>query len=565
MLRRALAPLFGCALLLAALAAPFIAGASQNSCVMPTTGTVSGLTLVNDINACTGSILTVYSGGSAPSPASTGMLWWNTSTSIVSQYDGTDWNALWYVDATNHLIAMQIGGGEQQTIASASTTDLWSVPQSSVTVSGTTTITQLANNDAVPGSLKLVTFQGALTLTQGTPLGLPNGGNNITTAAGDYALVMALTATNVQVVVYMRATGAPLSSVGLSLGSSALAASATGFGSPINGSLLGSSASNQLTVALVGVNGSNASSTNPILTSFRSQTGNNSTSAVIPGVLTAALSMTLGSTDNMGCTTAVLCRLWVTAVCQTESAGACTSILLGLSNQSTPTQIYQLNEAVLQNTGSGTTGGTAAGTIQTSIASLSGKAIRIVGYVEAIWTSGTGWASPSYVQMFGPGIKKPGDVVQIVYGVNVTGTSTTSSTFQITGTVLSITPTSAANLVNAQVLGFLYTGTNVGTEAVAQLARSNASSGPSNLFGNIAATYTGGSINAGASAALDGLDAPNTTSATQYSVYLKTNGTGTGTWLGGFTTGTQSSMMLIEYMSALEPANDDGAPLQMVG
>src|SRR5579885_736476 len=57
--------------------------AAQNSCVIPTTGTLSGLTLVQDINACHGSMLSVFSGATAPSPATQWMLWQNTANNTV--------------------------------------------------------------------------------------------------------------------------------------------------------------------------------------------------------------------------------------------------------------------------------------------------------------------------------------------------------------------------------------------------------------------------------------------------------------------------------------------------
>ena len=419
--------------------------ASQNNLFNPTSGTLSGLTMVQGFNNALDSVNTCNSGASAPSnqlsgTPSAGNCWYNTSTGAVQWFDGTDWLPVGYIDASNHVFTPILGGGSvSASVASASTANLCgssgaAPTQSYLTITGTTTITGFGSNCQV-GQLIVVKFSGILTLTyNATTLILPTSAN-ITTAAGDFAVMQYLGSGNWQALIYQRATGAALSTTGLNVGSSALAASATGFSAPINGSLLASVGSNQLTVSLVGINGSNASSSNPILIQFRSQTGNNTTSAVVTGSLQASLSMTLGTTDSMGCTTAVLCRLWVTAICQTESSNICTSILLGLSNQSVSTQVFPLNEALLQSTGSGTAGGTSAGVIQTSVASLSSKAVRIIGYVEVTWTSGTGWATtPSYTQMFGPGIKKPGDIVQ---------------SNSVSGSTLTFTPTSGINPVQA--------------------------------------------------------------------------------------------------------------------
>lgn len=74
------------------------------------------------------------------------------------------------------------------TLASAATTDLGSVPGQYITISGTTTITGLGTIKA--GTVKFVKFSGILTLTHNaTSLVLP-GAANITTTAGDTAAVV---------------------------------------------------------------------------------------------------------------------------------------------------------------------------------------------------------------------------------------------------------------------------------------------------------------------------------------------------------------------------------------
>ena len=76
------------------------------------------------------------------------------------------------------------------TIASAGTTDLSTVNNKYITVSGTTTITALGTLTA--GMTKWLIFSGALTLTHNaTSLILP-GAANITTVAGDTALMESL-------------------------------------------------------------------------------------------------------------------------------------------------------------------------------------------------------------------------------------------------------------------------------------------------------------------------------------------------------------------------------------
>lgn len=91
------------------------------------------------------------------------------------------------------------------TLSSASTTDLGSVDEHFITVTGTTTITAFGTLTA--GLWKWVTFSGVLTLTHnGTSLILP-GSANVTTQAGDSALFLSLGSGNWRCLSYLRADG----------------------------------------------------------------------------------------------------------------------------------------------------------------------------------------------------------------------------------------------------------------------------------------------------------------------------------------------------------------------
>lgn len=191
--------------------------ASQGSLIMPTVGTVSGLTLVNDINAAFDALVTCNSGGTAPlnsaAAPSTGQWWCDNSISgkiSLKKYDGTSWLVVAVLDTANHVWTPPIGGGVATSLASGSTVDLGSVPQSFVTITGTTGITAFGSS-AVVGSLHFLKFSGALTLTHNaTSLILPSNGANITTAAGDSLAAVYLGGSNWQVLQYQPATGAAL-------------------------------------------------------------------------------------------------------------------------------------------------------------------------------------------------------------------------------------------------------------------------------------------------------------------------------------------------------------------
>lgn len=94
-------------------------------------------------------------------------------------------------------------------IASATTTTIWATDGNTYHITGTTTITGFGTATQA-GALAIIVFDGILTLTHNaTSLILPTGAN-ITTAAGDTALVMAETTANARVIGYWRKDGTPL-------------------------------------------------------------------------------------------------------------------------------------------------------------------------------------------------------------------------------------------------------------------------------------------------------------------------------------------------------------------
>ena len=92
---------------------------SQGSAFVPTTGTVSGLSMAQATNTALDALLTCNSSASAPTNASGGVaekgqLWVDTSVTpnALRQYDGvSNCVTLGRIDATNHLFAPPIGGG----------------------------------------------------------------------------------------------------------------------------------------------------------------------------------------------------------------------------------------------------------------------------------------------------------------------------------------------------------------------------------------------------------------------------------------------------------------------
>lgn len=183
-----------------------------------------------------------------------------------------------------------------------------------------------------------------------------------------------------------------------------------GFNAPANLRIGVAVGSNNLTVSLLGTNGSAPSATNPVTIPFRDVTIGNGD--LVGRVVTAATVFTVNSTNTMGvAANNQPFRLWVVAF---DNAG---TVVLGLVNCSIAGQIFPLCEDVLQSSQSGTAGGSTAGLFYAAVSALASKSIRILGYMEwasGLATAGSWNALPTTVQLFGPGQKKPGDTVQSV-------------------------------------------------------------------------------------------------------------------------------------------------------
>ncbi|WP_271678830.1 hypothetical protein [Thermomonas mangrovi] len=113
----------------------------------------------------------------------------------------------WILGKT-HAMTAAINEARATAIASASTCDIGAVAGNFVHITGTTPITAFGTVQA--GTRRVVCFDGVLTLTHnGTSLILPTG-SNITTAAGDTAVMVSEGSGNWRCVGYQRASGAAL-------------------------------------------------------------------------------------------------------------------------------------------------------------------------------------------------------------------------------------------------------------------------------------------------------------------------------------------------------------------
>jgi len=96
--------------------------------------------------------------------------------------------------------------GQESPIASATTTDLGTLPAHTGLITGTTTITSFGSSASLLAPYYLVRFSGSLTLTNSASLTLP-GNANIVTQAGDAALAQYLGSGSWKITAYFPATG----------------------------------------------------------------------------------------------------------------------------------------------------------------------------------------------------------------------------------------------------------------------------------------------------------------------------------------------------------------------
>ena len=297
----------------------------------------------------------------------------------------------------------------------------------------------------------------------------------------------------------------------------------------VNGTIVESHAANAVTFAVKTLAGGDPSAGDPVDFFFRSATAGNG--GYVRRSVTAALSITIASTKTLGTANGTAFRLWLVAV-DTGSG-----VALGVVNCRAASAIVPLNEDQLISPTA--TPGNSAGIIYTA-SGQTAKPFRKIGfasYESGLTTAGTWNVSPTRLQLFGPGIKSPGDVVQITETVDTTTRTTTSNSYTSSGVAVTLTPTSAANPM--QLL--LFAGTDNATAS--QTNFFDIERGATSLSGVLGtdslANLAKMNTNAGVMPFLIALtDDPHTNSALTYTLYWKvTASTGTlGARNGGLNT-----------------------------
>jgi hypothetical protein len=319
-----------------------------------------------------------------------------------------------------------------------------------------------------------------------------------------------------------------------------------GTDSAVNLQLNASNNGTKLTIAVKGNNGNDPSPTNPVLIPFAGPS--TATSGPMWAAVTAARSIdsnaagaTFGTANN------VPFRLWIVAFY--NSGSPVLAFWQSVTGGATPSAIAPLSPDTNQSSTAVSGSATSAGVFYTpNGTTVTSDAFCILGYVEyasGLATAGTYNSNPTKVQLFGPGVRKPGDVVQRVYIAGNTTTSSTSAGFSNAGDSASITPTSAASLVMVDIRCNGIYSNDAGILAVAAAFRNGVSG---TQLGNSAVSYSAANA-VQAACAIVGLDAPGTTSAVTYQGAIKASTAGHMVqWAS--TGGTPATSILLEELAA---------------
>lgn len=234
------------------------------------------------------------------------------------------------------------------------------------------------------------------------------------------------------------------------------------FGNSINAQLNATVGASALTIALKANDGTDGTSTNPILIPFRNVSLSNGSPTWL--ALTASLSLTVPSTATLGTANTTPFRIWIAAV---NDAG---TIRLCVINTLSGVNIFPLaGKGIL------TSLGTPANATQTFYCGsvVTAKAYTTLGYItyeSGLATAGTWSSIPDVIQLYGAGVPLPGAVIQDAF--STTGSLLSgSTTFPPDNTIpqttegnlfmtQAITPVSAANILDVEVIGNVYTATS---------------------------------------------------------------------------------------------------------
>lgn len=229
------------------------------------------------------------------------------------------------------------------------------------------------------------------------------------------------------------------------------------YGNAVNLQLSASVASNALTVSLKANDGTDPSSVNPILIPFRNATA--SSGAVTWISQNSATSAIVISGATLGTNNALAFRYWVAAVNDSNIIRLC------MTNTLSGSSVYTLASNGL------ISGISTFGSLPQTWycnATVTNKPYTLLGYLtydSGLTTAGLYTAIPNVLQLYGPGVKLPGDIVQ-VQRIQTGVVSSNSIVMPLDDTIpqitegaefmaQAITPSSVANPVRVSTNAFI--------------------------------------------------------------------------------------------------------------
>lgn len=433
------------------------------------------------------------------------------------------------------------------------------------TLDGATVVStgvSLAVTSAYQGRLIYATASGiTITTPDATAVGAPfvfainNQSTGTITLAGGGSGPQTVDGQTTQVIqiggsCIVKTDGSNWFTVGLKSGTISLGGNNYGFDSPINLNLVASSINTNtlLQVAVKTKAGNDPSASDPVLIPFRDATIANGDPVWL--TITSALNINTNATGaTLGTQNSVPFRFWILMF---NNAGTPELALWHSGAGSSSIVLNPLNEGVVKSTTGISSGATSAGVFYTpNGVSLSSCAFRIIGFLDyssGLTTAGTYASAPTTVQLFGPGIKKPGDIVQNIYMTTTTSTNINSSSAKVaTALANSISPTSSSNLIRVQANGYIR---NAGSGIVISMQLYRATG--TTAIGQNVGVQGNSTVNTSSFVGCRALDLPGTTSSTQYGLYgILNSGSSTNTFLDNTSfTGTPTGDMSLEEIMA---------------
>lgn len=369
------------------------------------------------------------------------MFWADTTTGLLKQRNAA--NSAWITlgtMASANLGLLPLAGGNltgginaaKTTVASAATPDIFAVTVgNTIDYTGTATATGFA---AAPqaGAQRLLVCAAAAVFTAGANMLIDGitSGSNFTAAAGDKISVIAVTTTQFRLTV-AKASGAAVVAT--------LNANVVMF----NGRFTVTMAANAVTIALKGNDGNDPSATNAVVVVFRSATLTDG--SAVTRTITSALSTVISSGSTGGTVSAIPSRVYIHLI---DNAG--TVELAWSQPLSSTTNLFGFSESgLVSTTAEGGAGAADSSGVMYSTTARTAVAFRTVGYFESTQATAGTWATAATVlQLMGPGVPRTGDIAQTRFASSASGSTSTATTMaDVTNGSISITPTSAVNLV----------------------------------------------------------------------------------------------------------------------